>query len=1250
MFVTGDVFARSITGVRHVLSQGASSLNVTLETGTAGDAHALYIAYDTEDKGGQLADWAALQRGCNVAADATSATIPVSPLLTGAGYTVCRVFLTTSAAPYDTLIESLRQTGTQYIDTGIYPDSNTVAVIDAKLDSRYPRQQRFFGVSSSDKTAVFSFDAYVNSGGNIATACQSGEGNWKATSRIPTVRSRIYLSAAENHRVVIFSDGTAETNTYNTVCTNTSAATLPILAHKYFTNGAMDVRNIPQGADLYGFSMTNEGVCVCNCLPCTLNGRAGVYDTATDSFRWSASGDDFLIGGGALPCSLLDGEAQLAAAPASVDLSVLPDPETGAVWKGSYSGNWNLVDGNWTLDGVAGQAWADGKTALFNDNASVFTVNVPSGTTVTPAATVFDATSDYTLAGAGTIAGTGAFQKYQGGKLTITGVNHSFTGDVVFNGGEIVLPSNKDSSDITSGSLGNPRAERSVIVSNATLRIQGQNPFGGGGRSSTPIKAAIRLSNSTLELTTNFCFNAGDIYVHNSDIRTHGGLSYYLNGKVGEVGDPYSGTFWGALSVANLYFSGNRQIVLTGSGGNALSGMSISKFAKQGVIDVPDMTGNDDVDVYIRMPILWSSGNTGGDPGIASGFRKTGAGTLRLDGNDYASAVNSTYTGDVDVVEGTLQISVGTTALGAKRTTALGAVRYPRTFTVHPGAMLQFTCNDTAGQYHNRNNLTIHINGGTLAQNNNCCNGLGHLILENAKLTYGGALMQGDWFRDNGDGTTNWHYNLTWPTFGFHDGVEFRGTNTYTFGNGSADGRIACFSFGNNDGTSSDAYVAEISGKGTPDEIADVTFNVKLVDAPPWYAWRQVGSVREIRGTNQVGHALNMRKTGPGLLSLKSNLSDHSGRIEVAEGILRLDVGGRGSSNPCFECPTNGPLGDLSNPNYTVCVNGGMLWLTTGDQLGQANAVNNFTLAVTNGTLRQSAGAIANPLPFLDLYDATIEYGGANTGSNGDLSQAQPWGTFIFAQRVRFDGTRPYDLQNISGTSYFSLGWQSDSYQMPSTYKSGAIDQHGKTEFYVADITQDANPDVTIGVVLKFPCHWNGNGTNSKYANYYFRTGLLKTGPGTLRLNCNTAANKYYSEATRVNGGTLLVDAQTFNSTNVIVQSDAYVGGTGTVQRVTIEQGGGFTAAPGQTGALTLNALELPADGVVALDIPYIGEEEGMIGYRVPVVRSAGLEGAKWRVTVNGETVPNGYAANAIVQNGIVYGVISRSGTVFMIR
>ena len=129
--------ARSITGVqRRRVENGKMFLDVKFDAGETGDNHALYIAYDTEDKGGNISAWAELQRGCVVAADATSATIPVSLLLTEKGYTFCRVFLTTSAAPYDTLIEFLRQTGTQYIDTGIKPNGKSVvATIDAKLNA-----------------------------------------------------------------------------------------------------------------------------------------------------------------------------------------------------------------------------------------------------------------------------------------------------------------------------------------------------------------------------------------------------------------------------------------------------------------------------------------------------------------------------------------------------------------------------------------------------------------------------------------------------------------------------------------------------------------------------------------------------------------------------------------------------------------------------------------------------------------------------------------------------------------------------------------------------------------------------------------------------------------------------------------------------------------------------------------------------------------------------------------------------------
>ena len=1215
--------ARSITSVRHLTPRdGVSSLTVTFEAGVAGDEHALYIAYDTEDKGADISNWAALQRGCNVAADATSATIPVSPLLIGAGYTVCRVFLTSSAAPYDTLIESLRQTGTQYIDTGVYPDATSVAVMDTKFDSSSV-QQRFFCVVSDNNSgdyAKFSFDVYINNNGKFASACKDGVGDFKSTDKSFTSnRVRISLSAAEKHRIVITNLTTGAQiidKTWNTTCSKTSTATLLIFAQHYVKSTGAIVGHIAEGAYLYGFSITTNAMLACNYLPCTLGGRAGVYDTVTGNIIYSAVATDFEAGGSPVACSLLAGEAQLSAAPSAVDLSVYDDPETGAIWKGTASGNWNTADANWTIDGASSQSWQNGNDAVFNDNASAYTVTIPSGTTVTPGSILFDNATAYTLAGAGVIAGTGSFSKYQEGNLTISGINHTFTGDVLLAGGEIVLPSNNDNSDVVTGSLGHPRVSRSVVVSNATLNIQGKNPFGGGGRSSTPIQAALKCYNSTLELTKDFCFNAGDVYLHNSTANFHGGLNNYKSGKtlvVGSVGSPFSNTFWGSFSMANLYFSGDRQVVFaaSGSGINNSSGMSIGKFGaqQQGIIDVPDMTGNDNSDVIIRVPIIWSSGNTT-DPGIASGFRKTGAGTLEL-GDGTAHAYNSTYTGDVDVVEGTLFMNTGNAVDAADRSSVFGAQRYPHTFTVHPGATLHLGVSDTMGQFYAENNVTIHVNGGTLKQTANKTNGFGPLILENATVSYSGVTG-------------------AWPTFGFGGGLSVIGTNTLTFANTDN----ATLFFAKRDGSPSDCYVAEISGKGTDDDTTDLKFSARIADAPNW-------------GTKHSAVAFNMRKTGPGMLELANNASTTTGRIEIVEGTVKLATA-LSNSQPCFECPTSSTVGNLSSPDLGVAVNGGTLWITQNDQFGQANAVNSFTLAVTNGTIRQSSGKV-NAMPFLDLYDATLDYSGANSGTGGDTVQFQPYGTFVFAQRVRFDGTRPYDLQNVGGTCYFSLGWQNDSYQEIDGTK---IYQHGKTEFHVADITQNAEPDVTIGVVLKPALRWGGNASNSLYANTYFRTGLLKTGPGTLRLNCCTAAGKYYSEATRVNGGTLLVDAATFNSTNVIVQAGAYLGGTGTVVRATIEAGGGFTAAPGQTRPLTLTAAELPTDGVVTLDVPYTDDltDPKSVRVSVPVVTADALAGAHWRVTLNGSAVPRGLVGRAVVRNGIVYGTVKHGGLMILVR
>ena len=275
--------ARSITSVERIAAAGTMSLNVTFEAGEPGDEHALYIAYDTEDKGPNIANWAALQRGCVVADDATSATIPVSPLLTSAGYTFCRVFLTTSTVPYDTLIESLRQTGTQYIDTGIKPNQTTIVSLDFQFSDASTTQQRVFGVSSDSGKdyATFSFDAYINGSGYWASACQDGGGDFLAsTLKASTDRLTITLDATTgNHTVSNHVSGVVTTTTRTTTCSKTSKGNMPIFAHhKYYYESKKeknDYRNIAKGGHIYSGTITTNGAPARIYQPCTLGGRAG---------------------------------------------------------------------------------------------------------------------------------------------------------------------------------------------------------------------------------------------------------------------------------------------------------------------------------------------------------------------------------------------------------------------------------------------------------------------------------------------------------------------------------------------------------------------------------------------------------------------------------------------------------------------------------------------------------------------------------------------------------------------------------------------------------------------------------------------------------------------------------------------------------------------------------------------------------------------------------------------------------------
>ncbi len=817
------------------------------------------------------------------------------------------------------------------------------------------------------------------------------------------------------------------------------------------------------------------------------------------------------------------------------------------------------------------------------------------------------------------LSGTEGLGKWGPGDLTITSLS-DFTGDVILAGGETILMPDNDIWDPPSGALGKSRVARTIVVSNATLRAVGKNSFAGGGRSATPVRADLKFYDATLDLTTNFTFNAGNVYLHNSIVKFHGGLGG-----------------WGSFFANNLHFSGDRAVVFSNevaaSGGSYnYSGVTVGKFTPegdlvpsyQGVIDVPDMTGDSDSDVVFQMPLIWTSGeNTTG-----SGFRKTGVGTLELGQNDQRGAKSSNYTGDVDVVEGTLKMASNHAVIDADRTSVFGAANHPHTFTIHPEGTLWLAGKDLPGQFYATSAITLHVKGGTFRVSGGNVNGLGRTIFENATVdVQGGAGPKYGpfWSVDSPAATNKWEA-MYWPAIGFNQGVTFRGTNDYTISGGT-------YHFGTANGTQPTDL--ELDG-------VNLTLSAKLVDAPPWFTINYANDAfgrSYITKTNHPGQLLNMRKTGSGTLTLDTLENVTKGRIEVAAGTLRLKVRGNNQY-----AAVKSPLGDLSDSNRVALVmSGGVLEFTASDTLGQAACVNNSQFIISNATIR-STGDWANSLPLLTLYNAEFDY---TAGLNGGNFNA-PYGAFIFAQRVVWDGTRPYDLpfKGSGRGAYFALGFQDDHYEVVDA--NGLTNIHGKCEFRVMDITRNAAPDVTIGVPLKTQATWSNGPRWGKGTRFW--TGLLKTGPGTLSLNGTDPEDKYYTEATRVAEGTLLVDTHKFKSTNVFVQAGAYVGGTGTVKRVTLSDGGGLTAAPGQTLPLMVTEIELPENGTVKLDIPHVGDLSEVTTLRVPVAKNAALAGVTWACTVNGGEPPQGYRASAMVSGDVLYGVFAKSGLAILVR
>ena len=802
------------------------------------------------------------------------------------------------------------------------------------------------------------------------------------------------------------------------------------------------------------------------------------------------------------------------------------------------------------------------------------------------------------------LSGTVSLEKRGTGTLTVNGM-HSFTGNIgIYEGTYLVGSGTTDQGAARNSPLGDPRTTRKITVyTNATLQLASTGVFGAGTAGGDGIKADVEIRGGTLTLPTQSCTTFGNLLFHNATI----------NGNTGHNAS------WPAFCLTGdwLEFSSDTATPYVFPA-YSWGGFFMSRV-KPVDIRVPDITGDSNPDVTFSSPIMdawyspqynhghnipgnwgnWTSNYSNDTWCCTTNFVKTGEGTLAI------NSMENTFRRDVVVSNGTLRLLAHGARAGVNVYTCLGLSHVPHTIYVEPGARLEFTQSDHLGQFYNvPTGITIHVRGGTLAQSAKKVNGLGPLILEDATLEYNGA-------------TDDW-----WPTLGFSD-VTFKGSTAYTL----ASVYSSYFAIGMNG--MANLRVEKIVSDGTYSSSPDVTISSPIKDSAN--VWQGYGPRKS-----------TFRKTGPGVLRLASTGNEFTGDVEISDGIVTLARKGAVIN------PTTTSLGNImTNRMITVCGTG-ELYVDQSDQLSQACSDYVATMLVSNGTVRFASGSI-NAWPTVKFYDPNLVYSsGVGNSGTGDSTA---WGLWAFRYPVTFDGTKPLALPSNGNNCRISLGYSSDH----SEEVLGELTyHHGKTEFNVKDMTSDPCVDVDIGIEIQSLPYWTNTDSRNLYKNRRYRCGLLKTGPGTLRIGGKFTC----PENTRINEGALVFDGTLaeqitgWGKSAMQVQAGAYLGGTGAVYNVTIEEGGGFTSVIGQTGALEINGtVTLPSSGNVPLNIVCTNDLETLVSYRTPIVKSSKLGGARFVPVFNGgAALPPNLGLTVSEQNGVIYGIISRKGVTIIFK
>ncbi len=486
----------------------------------------------------------------------------------------------------------------------------------------------------------------------------------------------------------------------------------------------------------------------------------------------------------------------------------------------------------------------------------------------------------------------------------------------------------------------------------------------------------------------------------------------------------------------------------------------------------------------------------------------TGAGVTVEEDLDSAGAITITAAGNIDLDDGTVDNTAGT------------------------GSVL-VTVSGSAG--------TVIVNGGGINTNGTV-----------TVLAPGLVTLEGEGIDDHGSGTVSVTSTDAGVTVADGGGIRAKGAITIT---AAGDVFTDFDTIDNSEGTGNICITTTV---GTV-TVAGVFSSGNVTISAPGLVSLPSGVIQCFGSTS----AVSLTSTGDGI--------DLQGLI-VTNGNITLQAAGAISIDG-YEVSNASGTGSVSmtsaTGNISIDSTNGILTTTTATLTATAGAI---TTADTNTDVTATS-LVASAATGITLDTAVTNLTAGTTGAGNILLREADGANVLNVAAANGNATVTSATGNLNITSISASG------TVTLTATAGSItDGTGGTANDVTANQLILNAAIAIGtsaIPFQFTANTLTTNTSATNGNQYLNVvgpttvtaaaggGLVKTGTGSLRLAAGSTDN--FNGAVAVNGGVLVVDsALSANANAVTVNSGGILGGTGTINRPLVVNGG--TLSPGDNG------------------------------------------------------------------------------------